>query len=210
MARDNHLKVVGSSTYSSEDAVSPPSFGANLEGSVEKVFDLSHWVGEIRTIQAEHNQRDQKDRSMSTPSREEIDAKLMAIEARMDSRVASIEGKIDALLATLQGNEKLNTERWRTFDARAAVLDERDKRLTDIADRAVKAAEGAESAAQEARSLKLNFWASVVAQVAAVAAIIVGAYFANQASVIGIGQLIAAVAQQNAAPASSTAVPRKP
>lgn len=43
---------------------------------------------------------------MNAPSREEIDAKLETIEARMDGRVASIDVKLDAL--SVQMNQRLS------------------------------------------------------------------------------------------------------
>jgi len=47
---------------------------------------------------------------MNSPSREEIDAKLQAIEARMDARVASIEGKIDTMVVKLEHVDQLNAQ----------------------------------------------------------------------------------------------------
>lgn len=57
------------------------------------------------------------DASMSTPTREEIDAKLETIEVRMDGRLASIEAKIDAFMARL--------------DERFIRIDERFDRMGD-------------------------------------------------------------------------------
>lgn len=45
--------------------------------------------------------------TMSQPSREEIDAKLQAVEARMDARVAEVTGKIDTLMNKLDARETL-------------------------------------------------------------------------------------------------------
>lgn len=50
--------------------------------------------------------------SVNTPTREEFDAKLETIEARMDGRVASIEGKIDVLLVKMDEREKSAAERF--------------------------------------------------------------------------------------------------
>jgi len=44
---------------------------------------------------------------MSQPSREEIDAKLQAVEARMDARVAEVTGKIDSLMVKLDSRDTL-------------------------------------------------------------------------------------------------------
>lgn len=155
--------------------VGGPDFGANI---------------------TENERQTRHEEPMSTPTREEFEARLETIEAKMDSRVASIEGKIDALLATLQGNENLVTQRWKTQDARFMGFEERDKRLELLAQQANDSAARATDAAEKAAGLRASYWASVAAQVAAVAAIIVGAYFANQASVIGIGQLVASSQNQ--------------
>jgi len=50
-------------------------------------------------------------RSMNTVTRQELDAKLEAIEARMDARVVSIEGKIDIFLAEQRERDKRLDER---------------------------------------------------------------------------------------------------
>ncbi|MFC4431440.1 hypothetical protein [Cupriavidus respiraculi] len=118
--------------------------------------------------------------SMDPVSRPELEAKLEAIEARMDARAARIEGKIDAFLAQI-------AERDKRFETSLA---DRDARIALIAQQAADSASRADDAAQKATGIKLHFWASVGAQVAAVIAICVGAYYANQQSVIGIGQLL--------------------
>lgn len=45
----------------------------------------------------------QNHKTMSEISREELDAKLQVIEARMDTRVAEVVGRIDAMIASQQG-----------------------------------------------------------------------------------------------------------
>lgn len=100
-------------------------------------------------------------------TRPELDAKLEAIEARMDGRIALVSEKIDGFLAGQS---------------------ERDKRYELLAERVTKAAEGAEEAAKQAATVKSNYWAAVGVQLLAVVAILVGAYFANQANVLGAMQ----------------------
>jgi len=117
-------------------------------------------------------------RVMNDISREEFNAKLEAIEARMDSRIESVSSKIDGFLAT---QAAVQVER-----DKAQV--ERDRRLEMLAERAAKAAEGAEEAAKQAATVKANYWAAVVVQLLAVVAILVGAYYANQANVLGAMQ----------------------
>ncbi len=107
-------------------------------------------------------------------TRSELEAKLEAIEARMDSRIAAVSGKIDGFLAAQVERDKAQAER--------------DKRYELLAERVTKAAEGAEDAAKQAATVKSNYWAAVGVQLLAVVAIIVGAYFANQANVLGVMQ----------------------
>lgn len=108
--------------------------------------------------------------SMNEITRHELDAKLEAIEARMDGRVAVVSEKIDGFLAAQVERDKAQLER--------------DKRYELLAERVTKAAEGAEEAAKQAATVKSNYWAAVGVQLLAVAAIVVGAYFANQANVL--------------------------
>lgn len=56
------------------------------------------------------------DHKMSDMNREELNAKLEAVEARMDSRVASIEGKIDAFIAVQAEQIKQNERRFETYE----------------------------------------------------------------------------------------------
>lgn len=116
--------------------------------------------------------------AMSDISREEFNAKLETIEARMDARVESVSSKIDAFLAT---QAAVQVER----DKAQA---ERDKRFEALAEKATKAAEGAEAAANQAVTVKNNYWAAVGVQLLAVAAILVGAYYANQGNTLMVAQ----------------------
>lgn len=115
---------------------------------------------------------------MSDISREEFNAKLETIEARMDARVESVSSKIDAFLAA---QTAVQAEREKTQA-------ERDKRFEALAERATKAAEGAEEAAKQAATVKSNYWAAVCVQLLAVAAILAGAYFANQGNTLMVAQ----------------------
>lgn len=54
---------------------------------------------------------------MTDITREELNAKLEAIEARMDGRVASIEGKIDAFLAAQAVRDQANDRRFDGIEA---------------------------------------------------------------------------------------------
>ena len=115
---------------------------------------------------------------MTDITREEFNAKLETIEARMDARVESVSSKIDAFLAA-QSAVQIERDKAQT---------ERDKRFELLAERATKAAEGAEEAAKQSATIKANYWAAVAVQLLAVVAILVGAYYANQANVFGAMQ----------------------
>lgn len=138
--------------------------------NIELVND--EYLERLATRQISRKDESAYNRTMDFIPRPELDAKLETIEARMDTRVASIEGMI------------------KEFAARS---DEREKRLTELASRAVQSAERADAAAESASNLKSHFWASVAAQIVAVAAILVGAYYANQQSTIGMLQLFQSI-----------------
>lgn len=74
---------------------------------------------------------DQDDtRPMSEISREELNAKLEAVEARMDGRVASIEGKIDAFLAAQTHQQRFNEHRFDSYEK--SVGEMRNEIKTDL------------------------------------------------------------------------------
>jgi hypothetical protein len=108
--------------------------------------------------------------SMNEITREEFNAKIETIEAKMDARVESVSSKIEGFLSAQAERDKAQLER--------------DKRYELLADRVTTAAEGAEEAAKQAATVKSNYWAAVGVQLVAVAAILVGAYFATQANTL--------------------------
>ncbi|MBD1590317.1 hypothetical protein HAQ06_27210 [Pseudomonas sp. C2L12B] len=85
----------------------------------------------------------------------------------MASSLSALDGRIGASIAALD-------ERIASF---VAVQTERDIRIEEISARATKAAESA-------ATVKANYWAAVGVQLLAVAAILVGAYFATQANTL--------------------------
>lgn len=54
---------------------------------------------------------------MNAVAREEFEAKLQAIEARMDARVASIDGKFEAMLARIQSMNETLVETKAAFNS---------------------------------------------------------------------------------------------
>lgn len=93
---------------------------------------------------------------MRTPTREEIDAKLQAIEAGMDARARSMEGKLDTHLAEMRGHQRI---------------------MTLLAERAVAASEAASAAAERASGVKQTLVITSLATFLSVVAIAVAGYF---------------------------------
>lgn len=117
---------------------------------------------------------------MNEITREEFNAKLETIEAKMDARAEAVASKIDAFLAVQAERDQRFNER---LNSSIALSDEWNQKFRMLAEQSVQAATSAEASAKEAATLKTHFWASVIAQLLAVGAIVVGAYFANQANV---------------------------
>jgi len=130
-------------------------------------------------------------KGMTEITREEFNAKLETIEVKMDARIESVSSKIEGFLSAQAERDKAQTER--------------DKRFELLAERATKAAEGAEEAAKQAATVKSNYWAAVIVQLLAVVAILVGAYYANQANVLGAMQTTMSAFQAGKAEASPPA-----
>jgi hypothetical protein len=141
------------------------------------------------------NKRQGSYQNMTDLSREELDAKLQTIEARMDSRVARIEGKIDAFLERAAGSE------------RATALTAENTRL--LMERATDAAERAQAAATEASGLKHTLWITSVTTILSIVAVVIGAYYASQQSNIGIVQSTIAAFESGKNAASPPSAPTK-
>lgn len=63
------------------------------------------------------------DGAMNTPSREEIDAKLEAIEARMDGRVAAIQASIDGFMGRMEERSLRTDDRFERMDQRMSGIE---------------------------------------------------------------------------------------
>lgn len=135
---------------------------------------------------------------MNEITREEFNAKIETIETKMDARVESVSAKIEAFLMAQAERDKAQLER--------------DKRYELLADRVTTAAEGAEEAAKQAATVKSNYWAAVGVQLVAVAAILVGAYFATQANTLSAISTTLSAFQAGKAepPMTPSAVPQSP
>jgi len=149
---------------------------------------------------------------MSTVTREEFEARIEAVEARMDARVAGAIARMDATdvriderfqwLTTVlaeqdkRANERLNQfdkrleERDKRLDERDKRLDERDKRIELIAQGATAAAQRAAAAAENASNLRTHMWLAASTVIVAVMGTVIGAYYATQSSHLAMAQTL--------------------
>ncbi|MEN5313358.1 hypothetical protein [Pseudomonas koreensis] len=110
---------------------------------------------------------------MGAISREEFNARIETIETRMDARLDAVSMKIDGFLS---------------------VQGERDKRYDLITQEMRRIADGAQDAARQGATVKANVWAATAVQLLGIVAIVVGAYYANQANMyVAIQTTFAAV-----------------
>jgi len=110
---------------------------------------------------------------MGAASREEFNARIETIETRMDARLDAVSMKIDGFLS---------------------VQVERDKRYDLITQEMRRIADGAQDAARQGATVKANVWAATAVQLLGIVAIVVGAYYANQANMyVAIQTTFAAV-----------------
>lgn len=123
---------------------------------------------------------------MSTPTREEFEARSEAVEARMDARVAASIARLDAF--EIRFDERIQ---WLTalFAERDKRLDERDKRLDLLAQRV-------DASLERTSHLTTHLWLAASTIILAVAGTVAGAYYAAQASHIGTTQAVISAFQQ--------------
>lgn len=127
---------------------------------------------------------------MSTPTREEFEARIEAVEARMDARVAAIGARLDEYTARaderMQGFLAMSAERDKRVDECFA---ERDKRFDLLVQRV-------DAALERTSHLTTHVWLATLTVILAVAGTVVGAYYATQSSHIGVTQAVISAFQQ--------------
>ena len=127
---------------------------------------------------------------MSTPTREEFEARIEAVEARMDARVAAIGARLDEYTARaderMQGFLAMSAERDKRVDECFA---ERDKRFDLLVQRV-------DAALERTSHLATHVWLATLTVILAVAGTVVGAYYATQSSHIGVTQAVISAFQQ--------------
>jgi len=89
----------------------------NRSADIGKNLDFAHLMTGI-----DSTSKPTDDRPMNEITREEINAKLEALESRMDSRVSSIGGKIDAFLAAQAERDKAGEYRFGRVESDIASM----------------------------------------------------------------------------------------
>ncbi|WP_206951691.1 hypothetical protein [Trinickia acidisoli] len=130
---------------------------------------------------------------MSTPTREEFEARIEAVEARMDARVAAMLARFDAFEARADERERRFDERLNERDKR---LDERDRRLDERDKRFELLTEQIAASAKDAYSLRTHMWLAASTVILATVGTVVGAYYATQSSHLGLTQAVISAFQQ--------------
>ncbi|MGG1946741.1 hypothetical protein AB1286_18325 [Trinickia sp. NRRL B-1857] len=116
---------------------------------------------------------------MSAVLREEFEARIEAVEARMDARVSAMGARLDAFTIRAE-------ERERRFNERC---DERDKRIELLAQQVA-------AAAKSASNLKGHMWLATTTVIIAVSGTVIAAYYATQSSHLGMAQTVISAFQQ--------------
>ena len=141
---------------------------------------------------------------MSTVLREEFEARIEAVEARMDARIAAMGARLDAYVIRAEERDRRLDERLderdKRFEERLAErdkrLDERDKRLDERDKRIELIAQQVAAAAKSASNLKAHMWLATTTIVIAVLGTVLAAYYATQSSHVGITQAVISAFQQ--------------
>ncbi len=129
---------------------------------------------------------------MSSISREEFDARIETIEARMDARMEGVSMRIDAFLAAQAERDKASARIHAEMDK---AQSERDKRFEMMSSAIQNIAQESKEAIRQASTTKANVWAAAAVQLVGLVAIVVGACYANQANTYAAVQTTLAAIQ---------------
>jgi hypothetical protein len=130
--------------------------------------------------------------TMSSISREEFDARIETIEARMDARMEGVSMRIDAFLAAQAERDKASARIHAEMDR---AQSERDKRFEMMSSAIQNIAQESKEAIRQASTTKANVWAAAAVQLVGLVAIVVGACYANQANTYAAVQTTLAAIQ---------------
>lgn len=129
---------------------------------------------------------------MSSISREEFDARIETIEARMDARMEGVSMRIDAFLTAQAERDKASARIHAEMDR---AQSERDKRFEMMSSAIQNIAQESKEAIRQASTTKANVWAAAAVQLVGLVAIVVGACYANQANTYAAVQTTLAAIQ---------------
>ncbi|MCF6780888.1 hypothetical protein [Stutzerimonas stutzeri] len=110
-----------------KDATLGFTFGGYVSSPADKTVNLQAYrdtPSHKRIVSSSNDTRHNSTHTeiMNDITREELNAKLEAVEARMDGRVASIEGKIDAFLAAQAERDKASEYRFGRIESDVAEI----------------------------------------------------------------------------------------
>ncbi|MFJ2485722.1 hypothetical protein [Pseudomonas sp. NPDC087639] len=104
--------------------------------------------------------------AMNAISREEFNARIETIEARMDARVESVSAKIEGFLDVQLERDKALLDRYNSISANVQQIALESK-----------------EAVRQASTIKANYWAATAVYFLGIVGIVVATYYANQANV---------------------------
>lgn len=133
---------------------------------------------------------------MNDIRREEFNARIETIEARMDARVNEVSARIDLRVNEMSAKiDAFLVAQAVRDEAHHEIHQERDKRYELMWEGVQKLSEESREAIKQSSSAKANYWAASVVHFLGVATLVVGAHFANQAAVLSTVQTALAAIQ---------------
>lgn len=105
---------------------------------------------------------------MDTVGRNELNARLEAIEARMDARVAGMSAKLDTALAEMRADREASSHRFSRMESDLQAVSSGMSALSADVDRKLTAV--AAQTADQVKGLKSNIWFGVATTIAAIGA----------------------------------------
>lgn len=105
---------------------------------------------------------------MSTVTKDLLDARLEAIEARMDARVAGMSAKLDTALAEMRADRETSSHRFSRMETDLQTVNSGMAALSADVDRKLTAV--AAQTADQVKTLKSNIWFAAATTIASVLA----------------------------------------
>ena len=105
---------------------------------------------------------------MNTVSKDLLDARLEAIEARMDGRIAGMSAKLDTALAEMRADRETSSHRFSRMETDLQTVNSGMAALSADVDRKLTAV--AAQTADQVKTLKSNIWFAAATTIASVLA----------------------------------------